>query len=449
MSNNFANLDSLRHNSGHFPAWHALLTFAGGYHWIALLDLPFWTDCLFQRSSFTESLSLSHKKREALFTEFCFVPSPPRKRSVERGGFQSRAGSESGSRGCGSQGFLNMMDVQYCKRGEFQIIITQSRSFHGSRGCQCSKASRRGVGFKGGGFPYFDLSVPICPFVSLFVTLRFAWFPLGISPRFLWGFPDLSFPPSRPIASTYKEYSRTTTQSGPFPKKVGKTPGFQVYWIARCKSAMRCAFDFKVLDGIRNRDMCSKICVAENHLTTRSISLWWALLRRRSIAMEARARRALRVRCRYMVNFAVCPLSVKMNPLLFNPPFQDSEEKKQHKHELFGPDLPRTFLTLTPGCPWVKRFLPIIRAAEKRTSWCGRLQLWARTSMTRRVLEKIHAPPPQNRIGDQHRECKTGDGAYFAFFLGSDNSHITTPPPHKIPPDEEGLLWDGAWFAVP
>ena len=27
-------------------------------------------------------------------------------------------------------------------------------------------------------------------------------------------------------------------------------------------------------------------------------------------------------------------------------------------HKLFGPDFPRTFPTLTPGRPWVKKFLP-------------------------------------------------------------------------------------------
>ena len=32
--------------------------------------------------------------------------------------------------------------------------------------------------------------------------------------------------------------------------------------------------------------------------------------------------------------------------------------KKQHKHELFGPDFLRTFLTLTPECPGVKSFSP-------------------------------------------------------------------------------------------
>ena len=68
---------------------------------------------------------------------------------------------------------------------------------------------------------------------------------------------------------------------------------------------------------------------------------------------------------------------------------QNSGKKKQHKHKLFGPDLPRTFLTLTPGRPWVKKFLPITGAAEKRTFWCGRPRFSARTSMTRRVFEKL------------------------------------------------------------
>ena len=66
-----------------------------------------------------------------------------------------------------------------------------------------------------------------------------------------------------------------------------------------------------------------------------------------------------------------------------------SGKKKQHKHKLFGPDFPRTFLTLTPGRPWVKQFLPITGAAEKRTFWCGRPRFLARTSMTRRVVEKL------------------------------------------------------------
>ena len=62
-----------------------------------------------------------------------------------------------------------------------------------------------------------------------------------------------------------------------------------------------------------------------------------------------------------------------------------SGKKRQHKHKLFG----RTFLTLTPGCPGVKKFLPTTRAAGKRTFWCGRPRFSARTSMTRRVVKKL------------------------------------------------------------
>ena len=67
----------------------------------------------------------------------------------------------------------------------------------------------------------------------------------------------------------------------------------------------------------------------------------------------------------------------------------DSGKKKQHKHKLFGPDFPRTFLTLAPGCPRVKKFLPTTGAAGKRTFWCGRPRFSARSSMTRRVVEKL------------------------------------------------------------
>ena len=63
--------------------------------------------------------------------------------------------------------------------------------------------------------------------------------------------------------------------------------------------------------------------------------------------------------------------------------------KKQHKHILFVPDFLRTFLTLTPGRPWVKKFLPITGAAEKRRFWYGRPRFLAQTSMTRRVFEKL------------------------------------------------------------
>ena len=66
-----------------------------------------------------------------------------------------------------------------------------------------------------------------------------------------------------------------------------------------------------------------------------------------------------------------------------------SREEKQYKHILFGLDFPRTVLILTPGCPWVKKFLPITRTAEKRTFWCGHPRLSTRTSMTRRDLKKL------------------------------------------------------------
>ena len=67
----------------------------------------------------------------------------------------------------------------------------------------------------------------------------------------------------------------------------------------------------------------------------------------------------------------------------------NSGKKKQHKHKLFGPNILRTFLTLTPECPGVKKFLPTTGATGKRTFWCGRPRFAARTSMTRRVVEKL------------------------------------------------------------
>ena len=66
-----------------------------------------------------------------------------------------------------------------------------------------------------------------------------------------------------------------------------------------------------------------------------------------------------------------------------------SGKKNQRKHKLFGPNFLRTFLTLTLECPGVKKFLPITRAAGKRTFRCGCPRFSARTSMTRRVLEKL------------------------------------------------------------
>ena len=44
--------------------------------------------------------------------------------------------------------------------------------------------------------------------------------------------------------------------------------------------------------------------------------------------------------------------------------FLESGKKKQHKHKHFGPDFPRTFLTLTPECPGVKKLLPTTRPQE-------------------------------------------------------------------------------------
>ena len=56
---------------------------------------------------------------------------------------------------------------------------------------------------------------------------------------------------------------------------------------------------------------------------------------------------------------------------------------------LFGSNFPRTFPTLTSGCP--KKFLPITGAAGECNSWPGRQQFLVRTSMARRVLEKFCA----------------------------------------------------------
>ena len=52
------------------------------------------------------------------------------------------------------------------------------------------------------------------------------------------------------------------------------------------------------------------------------------------------------------------------------------------------------------------------------------------------TAKSTHHP---HKIDDQHCKCRTGGGAYFAFFLGSDN-------PRTTPPDEEGLLW--GWCVV-
>ena len=44
------------------------------------------------------------------------------------------------------------------------------------------------------------------------------------------------------------------------------------------------------------------------------------------------------------------------------------------------------------------------------------------------TAKSTHHP---HKTDDQHRECKTGGGAYLAFFLGSDNSHTTLLRPER------------------
>ena len=56
----------------------------------------------------------------------------------------------------------------------------------------------------------------------------------------------------------------------------------------------------------------------------------------------------------------------------------------------------------------------------------------------KRFLETAKSTHHPNKIDDQHRECKTGGGAYFAFFLRF--RQFAHHPPN-IPPDEKGLLW--------
>ena len=69
---------------------------------------------------------------------------------------------------------------------------------------------------------------------------------------------------------------------------------------------------------------------------------------------------------------------------------------------------------------------------------------WLPTLPPTRKFQTAKSTHHPHKIDDQHRECKTRGGAYFAFFLGSDNSH--TPPPPKKTPDEEDLLW--GWCVV-
>ena len=66
-------------------------------------------------------------------------------------------------------------------------------------------------------------------------------------------------------------------------------------------------------------------------------------------------------------------------------------QEKQHKLKLFGPEFPADVQTLTPECLGVKKFLTATGAALKRTFWRGRPGFSARTSLTRRVPEKLCA----------------------------------------------------------
>ena len=63
--------------------------------------------------------------------------------------------------------------------------------------------------------------------------------------------------------------------------------------------------------------------------------------------------------------------------------------KKQHKDKLVSPNFLQTFLTHTPGCPGVKKFLPITMATGKHTFWRGRRRFVVWTSITLSVLEKL------------------------------------------------------------
>ena len=110
-------------------------------------------------------------------------------------------------------------------------------------------------------------------------------------------------------------------------------------------------------------------------------------------------------------------------PLSQTLPAAKIREEKQHKHKLFGPDFPRTFLTLTPECPGVKKFLPTTGAA-------GKTHILARTSMTRRVVEKLCKKkfalifwPLINCFGSNFRGVKKFQNMrssdYWKIFLGN------------------------------
>ena len=57
------------------------------------------------------------------------------------------------------------------------------------------------------------------------------------------------------------------------------------------------------------------------------------------------------------------------------------------------------------------------------------------------TTKSTHHP---HKIDDQHCECETGGGAYFTFFLGSDNSHTT--PSKSTNLMRKVFCGDDAWF---
>ena len=88
-----------------------------------------------------------------------------------------------------------------------------------------------------------------------------------------------------------------------------------------------------------------------------------------------RARRAWR-----LLYMAVRVLKPATKPGRSQPMCQHlSGKRKQHKHKLFGPDFPRTFLTLTPESQGSKSFSPppgpqenAFFGADVHDFWCGR-----------------------------------------------------------------------------
>ena len=73
---------------------------------------------------------------------------------------------------------------------------------------------------------------------------------------------------------------------------------------------------------------------------------------------------------------------------LFSRRFR-SGKKKQHKHKLFGPGFPADIPDPYARTPRGQKVSPHQRGRRKPHFWCGRPRFSARTSMTRRVVEKL------------------------------------------------------------